>query len=148
MIEGVIALSLVTHDGERGFFREIVRASEGGFTFGQASHSRMRPGVIKAWHIHKIQTDWWYVVSGAIKAVLHDMREHSPTKGETAEILMGDDHFGRMIQIPPGVAHGCKALTDANLLYITSHEYNPVDEGRIPHDDPGIGYDWPRQVIT
>ena len=30
----------------------------------------------------------------------------------------------------------------ANLLYITSHVYNPDDELRRPHDDPSIGFDW------
>jgi len=31
---------------------------------------------------------------------------------------------------------------EANLFYITSNTYDPSDEGRIPHDDPIIGYDW------
>ena len=30
----------------------------------------------------------------------------------------------------------------ANLFYITAHTYDPEDEGRIPHDDSEIGYDW------
>ncbi len=25
---------------------------------------------------------------------------------------------------------------------MTSKTYDPDEEGRIPHDDPGIGYDW------
>ena len=29
-----------------------------------------------------------------------------------------------------------------HLFYVTSSVYNPADEGRIPHDDPEIGYDW------
>jgi dTDP-4-dehydrorhamnose 3,5-epimerase len=40
------------------------------------------------------------------------------------------------------VAHGCRALELSHLLYVTSNTYSPEDEGRIPHDDPGIGYDW------
>jgi dTDP-4-dehydrorhamnose 3,5-epimerase len=30
----------------------------------------------------------------------------------------------------------------AHLFYVTSRMYDPADEGRIPHDDPSIGYDW------
>lgn len=42
-----------------------------------------------------------------------------------------------------GVAHGCKVFGGViHLLYITSNDYNPEDEGRIPHEDPDIGYDW------
>ena len=57
------------------------------------------------------------------------------------EFLMGDAKPG-CLKIPPGVAHGCKALALTHMLYITSSVYSPEDEGRIPHDDPTIGYDW------
>ena len=30
----------------------------------------------------------------------------------------------------------------AHLIYLTSSTYNPDEEGRIPHDDATIGYDW------
>jgi len=30
---------------------------------------------------------------------------------------------------------------------VTSSVYDPEDEGRIPHDDPTIGYDWTAPVI-
>jgi dTDP-4-dehydrorhamnose 3,5-epimerase-like enzyme len=30
----------------------------------------------------------------------------------------------------------------SHLLYLTSSVYDPDDEGRIPHDDASIGYDW------
>jgi dTDP-4-dehydrorhamnose 3,5-epimerase len=56
---------------------------------------------------------------------------------------MGDHQEARVLRIPPGVAHGCRCLSGpANLFYITSRLYDPADEGRIPHDDPTIGYDW------
>jgi dTDP-4-dehydrorhamnose 3,5-epimerase len=46
------------------------------------------------------------------------------------------------VKIPPGVAHGCRALERSHLFYVTSNVYSPEDEGRIPHDDPTIDYDW------
>jgi dTDP-4-dehydrorhamnose 3,5-epimerase len=140
-IHGVIVNELVTHADERGFFRELIRETDEGFErFGQWSHSLMYPGVTKAWHVHQRQTDWWYVI-GAIKAALYDTREDSPTKGQLMELLMGDGN-PNCLKIPPGVAHGCRALERSHLLYVTSHVYSPEDEGRIPHDDPTIGYDW------
>ena len=57
------------------------------------------------------------------------------------EFLIGDTRPA-CLKIPPGVAHGCRALEVTHILYITSHVYAPDDEGRIPHDDPTIGYDW------
>src|SRR4030081_1831409 len=134
-IDGVVLKELVTHADERGFFREVIRETDDFFDhFGQWSHSHMHPGTAKAWHIHQRQTDWWYVI-GAVKVALYDTREGSPTKGKLMEFLMGDRN-------PPCVAHGCRALELSHLLYITSSVYSPEDEGRIPHDDATIGYDW------
>ncbi|MBI4023816.1 MAG: dTDP-4-dehydrorhamnose 3,5-epimerase family protein [Verrucomicrobia bacterium] len=145
MIEGIVFKELVTHRDERGFFREILRVTDDFFKegFGQWSHSLMHQGAAKAWHIHKSQIDWWYVVGGVLKVALHDTRPNSPTRRETMEFLMGDHQPPVIVRIPPGVAHGCKCLSGpAHLFYITSNVYNPADEGRIPHDDREIGYDW------
>ena len=145
MIEGVEVKQLVTHADERGFFRELIRVTDGFFGegFGQLSQSLMYHGATKAWHIHTKQVDWWYVANGVIKVALHDTRAGSPSHGETAELLMGDNQSACVVRIPPGVAHGCKCISGPALLfYVTSHVYDPADEGRIRHDDPGIGYDW------
>jgi dTDP-4-dehydrorhamnose 3,5-epimerase len=145
MIEGVVFKELVTHTDERGFFREIIRVTDVFFRegFGQWSHSLMHPGTAKAWHIHQRQTDWWYVGLGTLTGALYDTRADSLTAGELMEFLMGDHQPAQVVRIPPGVAHGCKALTGpTHLFYVTSHTYDPKDEGRIPHDDPEIDYDW------
>ena len=67
VLEGVIVKELKTHPDPRGFFREVVRVTdpffEGG-TFGQWSHSKMARDVVKAWHYHHVQTDWWYCPIG------------------------------------------------------------------------------------
>ena len=145
MIEGVSLKELKTHPDERGFFREIIRTTDDFFAegFGQWSHSKMYRDVIKAWHIHRAQVDWWYVPLGALKVVLHDLRPESPTCGVTQELFLGEQYGDRVLKIPPGVAHGCKVLSgEAHLFYITSNTYNPADEGRIAHNDQSIGYDW------
>jgi dTDP-4-dehydrorhamnose 3,5-epimerase len=145
MIDGVVIKKLQTHTDERGFFREIIRVTDDFFTdgFGQWSHSLMFNDVIKAWHYQEIQTDWWYVCSGVLRVGLCDMRPDSQTYKETMDFYMGDFQSAQVIKIPPGVAHGCKAIQGpVNLLYITSHVYNPNDEIRIPYDDSEIDFDW------
>jgi len=145
MIEGVDIKELVTHTDERGFFQEIIRVTDEMFSegFGQWSRSLMYQGVIKAWHIHEKQVDWWYVADGVLKVVLYDNRPDSATYREKMEILMGDSQKAQVLRIPPGVAHGCKCISGpANFFYITSKTYDSTDEGRIDHDDPEIGYDW------
>ena len=144
-IDGVVIKELATYPDERGFFRELIRVSDPFFAegFAQLSHSLMHPGVAKAWHIHKTQIDWWYVPAGVLKVALYDMRPDSPTRGVLQELFMGDDHGHRVLKIPAGVAHGCKAIGGtAHLIYVTSNVYDTAEEGRIAHDDPEIGYDW------
>ena len=145
MIEGVVIKELVTNTDSRGFFREIVRKSDDFFSegFGQWSHALMFEGVIKAWHLHNIQVDWWYVGTGVVRVGLCDMRPKSPTYKKTMDFLMGDHQPSRVVKIPPGVAHGMKTVQGpVNFFYITSQTYNPKDELRIPYNDPGIDFDW------
>ena len=156
MIDGVQLIPLTTHTDERGFFREVLRITDIE-SFGQLSWSSMYTGTIKAWHIHKIQWDYWFVPIGVIKAVLVDLREDYPLlifdgvptriKNYTpSEYLLGDNQPAQVLCVPPGVAHGLKVLQGpAHLFYITSEIYNPADEGRIPHDS--LGYDWFKQDI-
>jgi dTDP-4-dehydrorhamnose 3,5-epimerase len=151
MINGVVIRELVTHDDERGCFRELMRATDDMCADGlrQWSHSMMHKGVLKAWHIHQKQTDYWYVPVGLLKVAMHDLRAGSSSRGETMELLMGDGRAAVVLKIPPGVAHGCRVLSKvAHLLYVTSRTYDPADEGRIPHDDPRIGYNWLAQQRT
>ena len=146
MIEGVKTKPLVTHCDDRGYFREIIRDDDNLLArFGQMSASRSYPGVIKAFHWHRKQDDLWYVASGNVRVVLHDLREGSPTRGETQVLYAGDDN-PLAVLIPPGVAHGYQVLgnTPALLVYATSEPYDPAapDEERLPFDDPRIGFDW------
>ncbi|MFC1623846.1 dTDP-4-dehydrorhamnose 3,5-epimerase family protein [Candidatus Omnitrophota bacterium] len=145
MIAGVIIKKLITHTDERGFFREIIRVTDDFFTegFGQFSVSQMKQGVIKAWHIHKKQVDWWYVHGGVLKVALYDTRKDSQTHKEIMELLMGNGQSAQVLRIPPGVAHGCKCISGpTDLFYITSKVYNPEDEFRIASDDSEISFDW------
>ncbi len=145
IIEGVQLKQLATHPDERGYFREILRVTDPILAegFAQLSHSLMHCGVVKAWHVHPTQIDWWYVPIGALKVALHDLRDDSPTRGVTSELLLGEVYGAQVLKIPSGVAHGCSALVGpTHLFYVTSRTYDSREEGRIAHDDPDIGYDW------
>ncbi len=145
IIEGAVLKKLTTYPDERGFFMELLRRTDPFFVegFAQLSHSKMYPGVVKAWHIHKTQIDWWYVPIGRLKVALSDRRPDSPSFGETLTLFLGEDLEPAILKIPAGVAHGCKAIGGVtHLFYVTSHVYNPAEEGRLPHDDVSIGYDW------
>ncbi len=145
MIDGVVIKELITHNDERGFFREIIRVTDDFFKkgFGQLSHSLVYPGVVKAWHGHKAQGQCNYVVCGLIKVVLHDSRPDSPTFKKTKEFLAGDNQSAQVYYFPAGVLHGYKCINGPmHIIYVTSGMYDLSDEIRIPHDEIAIGYDW------
>jgi len=136
---------LVRLADERGYFEEVIRVTDDFFKegFGQLSHSFMVAGVVKAWHVHKTQIDWWYCTTGKIKAAIYDLRKDSPTYKELNEFILGDKPNNIVLKIPAGVAHGMKVLEGpCDFVYVTSGVYNPEEEGRIPFTDSEIGYDW------
>jgi dTDP-4-dehydrorhamnose 3,5-epimerase len=138
---------LKVYADDRGCFAELLREDDPFYTrFGQSNFSITYPGVVKAWHWHKQQDDLWFVASGMAQVGLHDLREGSPTKGETNVFYLGEQNRG-LLFIPHGVAHGYRVLgpQPLGLIYHTTYVYNPEDELRIPWDDPAIGFDWTTQ---
>ena len=148
MIHGVEIKELRIFPDDRGMFTELVKVTDDfvePHPFAQISHTMTYPGVIKAFHWHERQTDYWYCVRGNIRVVLVDRRPDSPTYGEIQQIFLGDYHRA-VVKIPPGVLHGYQVLGNepAHVIYYTTQPYDPAnpDEGRIPWDDPQIGFDW------
>ena len=146
MIEGVHVKQLTMNADERGALMELLRRDDPEFTqFGQAYVSISYPGVIRAWHYHRLQTDAFVCVRGMIKVPLYDARDDSPTKGELQEFFLGD-HHRIMVTIPPGVMHGYKVIgvEPAYLLNFPTEPYNRAqpDEYRLPYDTDQIPYDW------
>lgn len=143
MINGVVIKKLETHIDNRGFFREIIRHTDDFISngFGQLSHSLVNQGIIKAWHGHKIQTQWNYVVSGSIQVALYDNRCDSNTFGEIMKFQCGNGSSAQVYMFPPGVFHGYKCIEGPmNIIYVTSGTYDIDDEIRVPYDS--IKYDW------
>jgi dTDP-4-dehydrorhamnose 3,5-epimerase len=155
-IQGVIFKELKSHPDQRGFFREVVRVTDSFFSpssFAQWSHSKMTKNVVKAWHYHRKQTDWWYVPMGNVEVALFDNRPDSVTYKKKLNFRIGENDKYEAnevcFSIPPGVLHGCKVLSDeAHLFYITSQTYNPNDEGRFPFNDPIVPHNWGDNAIT
>jgi dTDP-4-dehydrorhamnose 3,5-epimerase len=144
MIDGVQCKPLQVHLDDRGFFMEILREDDPFFTrFGQSSYTITYPGVVKAWHYHAVQDDLWFIASGMAQVGLHDLRDDSPTRGQTDVFYLGDQNRA-LLFIPHGVAHGYRVLGSEpiGLVYYTTHVYNPRDELRRPWNDPEIGLAW------
>ncbi|MHC4664680.1 MAG: dTDP-4-dehydrorhamnose 3,5-epimerase family protein [Planctomycetota bacterium] len=149
LIDGVAVRRAKVLSDERGRLGEIMRADEPWFEkFGQVYFTTTYPGVVKAWHYHKKQTDHFYVIRGLVKIALCDQREGSPTYGVVNELFLGE-HCPGLLRIPPGVMHGwmCVSETEAYIINVVSdvYDYAEPDEFRThPHDD-NIPYNWARK---
>jgi len=146
MIEGVIAKPLKQIPDERGKIAHMLRRDDELFErFGEIYFSFAYPGVVKGWHYHKKQTDYFAVIKGMMKIVLYDARDDSPTKGEIQEFFIGE-HNHMLIRIPPGVVHGMKGIGTETAIVANCatdpYNHEEPDEFRIPAFDNDIPYDW------
>ena len=106
---------------------------------GQINFSIQYPGVIKAWHRHGVQTDFWTCALGHIKTGIY--REDD---GARWMLVIGEQRPGVLI-IPPPLWHGAATVgpTPAGLLYYVTETYNAdaPDEQRRPFDSVR-GFPW------
>jgi dTDP-4-dehydrorhamnose 3,5-epimerase len=149
MIDGVKVKKLRVIPDERGKLMEILRTDDEMYEkFGQVYVTTAYPGVVKAWHLHKIQDDNMAVIRGMMKIVLYDGRDGSPTKGEVNEFFAGE-HNPVLIHIPKGVMHGFKCIGEHEAVVVNTpteiYNYKQPDEYRVPPHDNDIPYDWARK---
>ena len=148
-IEGVELIPLRRFHDDGGSFTELARLDGGalkdvaGFRPAQINYSTLSPGVIKAFHLHRRQTDLWYVPpEDRFLVVLVDVRRGSASEGRRVRLVLGDGESA-LLRVPPGVAHGCRNLgsSTGRIIYLTdlpfSADSGETDEGRLPWDFAG-----------
>jgi dTDP-4-dehydrorhamnose 3,5-epimerase len=149
MIEGVVLVTLTRHADDGGSMTELARLTDGrpaalaDFSVRQVNYGEVAPGAIKAFHLHRRQTDVWYSPpSDRMLVVLLDVRQGSRTEGVRMRLMLGDGS-SRLLRIPPGVAHGVRNLASSTgrIVYFAdlhfSAEPSTCDEGRLPWDFAG-----------
>ena len=150
LINGLQTKPLRVIPDERGRLFEILRRDEPLFLkFGQVYCTTVTCGVVKGWHYHKKQVDNFVCIAGMIKLVAYDGRPASSTHGLINEFCIGV-HQPMLVQIPAGVYHGFKGLTEpeATVINVPTEPYHPQapDEYRLdPHHNSEIPYDWNRR---
>ncbi len=149
LIDGVKTKLLKVNVDERGRLAEILRSDDDIFkNFGQAYFTTAYPGVVKAWHFHKLQEDYFFCIKGMVKLVLYDARKESPTFKMLNEFFIGE-HNPALIVIPSHVYHGFKVISveEAIMINVPTKAYNRdnPDEFRLDAHTDQIPYDWSRK---
>jgi len=148
-IAGLEVLELRRFNDDGGAMTELARLDDGalkglaGFVARQVNYSTMDPLAIKAFHLHKRQTDVWFVPpSDKVLLCVGDVRKGSQTEGLVQRLVLGDGK-SFLVRIPPGVAHGCRNLLPnarSVIVYFVDVQFSTdeqCDEGRLPWDHFG-----------
>ena len=149
-LPGVLLITPVVHQDERGFFVETFHAQryrESGLPldFVQDNHSKSAKGTLRGMHAQtrKPQGKLVRCIEGEIFDVAVDIRPASPTFGKWAGAIISAENF-KQIYVPPGFAHGFCVISDiAQVEYKCTDVYDPGGELGILWNDPAIGIQWP-----
>lgn len=145
LIKGVYIVEPSVFGDDRGRFLESFRKEwfpQRSWDVVQCNRSESVRGVVRGLHYHYHQVDYWFVMSGMIRACLADIRPNSPTYKATQTLDMGDDNMIGLF-IPVGVAHGFATISERVILtYVVDNYYNNSDEFGVAWNDPELGIDW------
>ena len=146
-IEGVQAVRLEPHVDHRGSLFEIVNFDHEFWRepVVYAYAVGIRPGRIKGWGMHQLQSDRYLIVHGSVRVVLYDGRDGSSTHGQV-DVRWLSGEAPSLLAIPPGVWHADHNWGDEDALIVNfptrAYDRDNPDKYRIdPHSDE-IPFDW------
>jgi len=145
LVRDVILTPLRALADRRGAVLHMLRADAPEFVrFGECYFSEVRPGAIKAWKCHRLQTQNIAVPVGRIRLVIYDDRESSPTRSALQVLELGRPDAYLRVRIPPGLWYGFACLGDqaALLANCADMPHDPADSLVRPEDDPAIPFAW------
>ena len=83
-------------------------------------------------------------IKGAVFDAIADIRKDSPTYGKHFTVELSEEN-GKMIYIPPYVAHGFQTLEDDSMVsYFLSSAFMPDAYGYLRWDDKLFNIKWPK----
>jgi dTDP-4-dehydrorhamnose 3,5-epimerase len=144
-IEGVTVFQPPLHVDERGELSEIW--TEARDPLGQpVVHVYMvmvRPGKVRGWQMHTIQTDRIFIQQGSLRVGLFDARPGSPTLGMLNVMTFGERNRA-LIVVPAGVWHGVQNVGEREAVFINlptrPYNYEDPDKFRLPLENDLIPF--------
>lgn len=104
MINGVNLYPLRQISVPKGDLWHLLKACDKGFSgFGEAYLTQIKPYCVKGWKRHNIYTLNLVVILGAVKFVIYDDREGSPTKGHFQEVTLSPKGNYQRLTVAPGL---------------------------------------------
>ncbi|MHA8076049.1 dTDP-4-dehydrorhamnose 3,5-epimerase family protein [Aquirufa sp. TARAVU-A1A] len=145
VISGLEKVPLKQIIDERGAVFHYLKSSDSTFKgFGEAYYSKVNPGIIKGWKKHNNIHQHFCVPVGAVKIVIYDNRENSPTNGHFNEIVLDELNNYVRLSIPPGLWYSFKCISEsfALLANIIDTPHDPNESEVLPLETNKINYLW------
>jgi dTDP-4-dehydrorhamnose 3,5-epimerase len=107
----------------------------------QINYSVLHPGVIKAWHRHKYQDDYFCVLKGNAQVGIFSEVPSADGKLKGPEKHFIGEHNPAVVRVKAGEWHGLTAIgcEPVGLLYLVTRKYDPEspDEERAGWENFG-----------
>ena len=148
-LNGIYIIKPELFKDERGYFFESFRQSEfykklnQNFVQENEAFSKNR-NIIRGLHyqLNNAQGKLIYVVYGAIKDIVVDVRIGSPNFGKSYTVKLSSKNH-KMLYVPEGFAHGYLVLKKNTIVhYKCTNYYNRKSECGIRWNDPDLNIDW------
>ncbi len=149
-IEGLFIFEPKVWGDDRGYFFEsynydVFRKAGINSIFVQDNQSRSTRGVLRGLHYQRgayAQAKLVRCIEGEVIDVVVDIREGSPTYGQSMSILLSAENK-KQLYIPRGFAHGFLVLSEtAEFFYKCDNFYSKESEGGVLFNDPALNIDW------
>lgn len=150
-LEGVYIIEPKVFKDSRGYFLEsfngerYLQALNLDQPFVQDNESMSMKGVVRGLHFQAppfAQGKLVRVIKGAVLDIALDIRQNSPTYGQSFSLLLSEENKKQMF-IPAGFAHGFATLEDHTIFsYKCTDYYQPQSEGCILWNDKDLAIDW------
>ncbi len=149
-IEGLVVFEPKVFKDTRGYFFESFNSKtweENGFdlNFIQDNESKSKYGTVRGLHFQTgsfAQAKLVRVTKGKVLDVVVDLRDMSPTYGQTYRIILSQKNK-RQLFIPRGFAHGFATLSKSAIFnYKCDNYYSKEHESGIHPLDKKLNIDW------
>ena len=130
---------------ERGAVLHFLKSNSPKFKlFGEAYFSKINEGVVKGWKLHKIAEQNFCVPFGAVKIVIYDERNNSPSRGVIQEVILNDNDNYKLLTLPAGLWYSFKSISKeySLLANIVNIVHSPEESITLPLDTKVIPFKW------
>jgi len=142
-ISGVIVTPLSIINTKGGDVLHAMKSRDQGYLgFGEAYFSKVEPGAIKGWKLHKKMTLNLVVPVGSVRFILYDDQDKNNNSNQFQELILDEEPNYSRLTIPPMIWVGFQGISEKTSLVLNlaniAHSSEEIERKEL--DD--IKFNW------